>query len=269
MLKVAIIGATGRMGREIINGLAASPGLVLSGAVTMPGDRLLGADAAEQAGLDPAGVIVTDDRSGGLLGAHVAIDFTLPAALDANLRAAIDSGTPMVVGTTGLNPQQHDALAAAAQQIPLVYAANMSIGMNVFMALVRRAASALNDSYDAEIIEAHHRHKVDAPSGTALALGELVAGARNRRLKDVAVHARHGQTGPRVPGTIGFSVVRAGSIVGDHRVLFANTQEQLELVHRASDRAAFAHGAIQAASWVAGRAPGLYSMAEVLGLEDH
>ena len=268
MLKIAVIGATGRMGRAIINAMARSEDLALSGAVTMPGDPLLGADAAEQAGLDAAGVIVTDDRGDGLLNAHVAIDFTLPVALEANLRAAVQSGTPMVVGTTGLNPQQQTSLNSAAAQIPLVYAANMSVGMNVFMALVRRAAAALGDDYDAEIIESHHRHKVDAPSGTALAIGEMVAAGRSRRLDEVAVYARHGQVGPRVPGTIGFSVVRGGSIVGDHQVLFASDEEQLELVHRASDRAAFAGGALRAARWVAGRAPGSYTMADVLGLEN-
>ena len=268
MLKVAVIGATGRMGRAIINALAGSDDLVLSGAVTMPGDRLLGADAAEQAGLDAAGVIVTDDRGAGFADAHVAIDFTLPVALDSNLRAAVDCGTPMVVGTTGLGPEHQASLQAAAAQIPLVYAANMSIGMNVFMALVRRAASALDEDYDVEIIEAHHRHKVDAPSGTALALGELVAAARERPLDDLAVYQRHGQIGPRVRGTVGFSVVRGGSIVGDHQVLFASDEERVELTHRASDRAAFARGALRAARWVAGRAPGIYGMADVLGLAD-
>ena len=233
----------------------------------MPGDPLIGTDAAQQAGLEPAGVVVTDERGDALLDAHVAIDFTLPAALDANLRAATESGTPLVIGTTGLDLQHRDALTGAAGSIPLVYGANMSVGMNVFMALVQRAAAALDEGYDAEIIEAHHRHKVDAPSGTALALGERVAGGRGKRLEDLAVHGRHGQTGPRVPGTIGFSVVRAGSIVGEHTVLFAAGEEQVELTHKAHDRAAFAHGALRAARWVAGRAPGLYGMADVLGLE--
>jgi 4-hydroxy-tetrahydrodipicolinate reductase len=268
MLKIAVIGATGRMGRAIINAMAGSGDLALSGAVTMPGDPLLGADAAEQAGLSASGVIVTDDRAAGLLNAHAAIDFTLPVALEANLGAALQSGTPIVVGTTGLGPKQQASLKSAAAHIPLVYAANMSVGMNVFMALVRRAAAVLDDDYDAEIVEAHHRHKVDAPSGTALALGEMIASGRGRQLNDIAVYERHGQVGPRVPGTVGFSVVRGGSIVGDHQVLFASDEERLELIHRASDRAAFARGALRAARWIAGRAPGMYSMADVLGLEN-
>ncbi len=267
MLKVAVMGATGRMGRAIISAMADSQDLALSGAATVPGDSLVGADAAQQAGLPPGDVVVTDDRAAALLDAHVAIDFTLPAALQANLRAAIDAGTPLVIGTTGLEQPHHDALADAARSLPLVYAANMSVGMNVFMSLVGRAAAALDESYDAEIIEAHHRHKVDAPSGTALALGELVAAGRGQTLPDVAVHSRQGQVGPRVPGTIGFAVIRAGSIVGEHRVMFAGGAEQVELVHRAADRAAFAHGALRAARWLAGRAPGLYSMSDVLGLQ--
>ena len=266
MLKVAVIGATGRMGRAVIAAIAHSDELRLCGAVTMPGDSLIDSDAAQQAGLDPAGILITDERADALLEAHVAIDFTLPAALQANLRAATDSGTPLVVGTTGLQLPHRDALSEAARAIPLVYAANMSVGMNVFLSLVGRAAAALDDGYDAEIIEAHHRQKIDAPSGTALALGEVVAAARQRQLGEVAVYGRHGQTGPRVPGTIGFSVVRAGNIVGEHKVLFAAGEEQLELTHKAQDRAAFAQGALRAARWVAGRAPGLYSMDDVLGL---
>src|SRR5690606_14054597 len=159
-----------------------------------------------------------------------------------------------------------DAMESAAHQIPLVYGRNMSVGVNVFMDLVARAAAALDDEYDVEIIEAHHRHKVDAPSGTALALGERIAAARGRTLQDLAVYARQGRTGPRVPSTIGFSVVRGGGIVGDHTAMFVSGEERVELTHRAQDRNAFARGALRAARWAAGRAPGYYSMADVLGL---
>jgi 4-hydroxy-tetrahydrodipicolinate reductase len=268
VLKVAMLGATGRMGQAITGCIAEDDELVLVGAVTEPGDPALGRDAGEHAGLEPLGVPLTDDRAQALHGAHVAIDFTLPAALDANARACVDRGTALVVGTTGLNDKQLATLRAAAQEIPVVYGRNMSVGVNVFMDLVARAAAALGSDYDVEILEAHHRHKVDAPSGTALALGERIAAAKGRRLDELAVHGRHGQTGPRVPDTIGFSVVRAGSIVGEHTVLFAAPEEIVELTHRAVDRKSFARGALRAARWLAGQPPGFYSMSDVLGLND-
>jgi 4-hydroxy-tetrahydrodipicolinate reductase len=172
-----------------------------------------------------------------------------------------------VIGTTGLLSGQIEAMKEASRDIPLVFARNMSIGVNVFTDLVRRAAIALGNDYDVEIAEAHHRHKVDAPSGTALALGEAVAGARGQKLDEVAVHGRRGTVGPRVPGTIGFSVVRAGSIVGDHEVMFVAPEETVSLRHHARDRRTFARGALRAARWVAGQAPGFYGMADVLGLD--
>lgn len=268
MLKVAVLGATGRMGQAILSCMADHDDLKLVGAVTEPRDAALGRDAGEYAGLESLGVPLTDDHAQALHGAHVAIDFTLPAALDANVRACVDRGTALVVGTTGLSEKNLEALRAAGQEIPLVYARNMSVGVNVFMDLVSRAAVALGPDYDVEIIEAHHRQKVDAPSGTALDIGERVAAARGRRLEDLAIHGRHGHTGPRVPGTIGFSVIRAGSIVGDHAVLFAAPEERIELAHHAVDRKSFARGALRAARWLAGQAPGLYSMRDVLGLSD-
>jgi 4-hydroxy-tetrahydrodipicolinate reductase len=267
MLKVAVLGATGRMGQAILSCMAEVDDLKLVGAVTEPRDAALGQDAGEHAGLAPLGVPLTDDRAQALHGAHVAIDFTLPAALDANVRACVDRGTALVVGTTGLSEKNLGTLRAAGQEIPLVYARNMSVGVNVFMDLVGRAAAALGPDYDVEIIEAHHRQKVDAPSGTALAIGERIAAAKGRRLEELAIHGRHGHTGPRVPGTIGFSVIRAGSIVGDHSVLFAAPEERLELTHHAIDRKNFARGALRAARWLAGQAPGLYSMGDVLGLD--
>ncbi len=267
MLKIAVLGASGRMGRTIIRCLGEARDLRLTGALTETRDPALGRDAGEAAGLESLGVPLTDDRAQALHGAQAAIDFTMPAALEANLRAAAEAGSALVVGTTGLEKRHLEAMRQTAHEIPVVYGRNMSVGVNVFMSLVARAAAALGDDYDVEIVEAHHRHKVDAPSGTALALGERVAQAKGRPLHELAVYARQGQTGPRVPSTIGFSVVRGGNIVGDHTVLFIGPEEQVELTHRARDRAAFARGALTAARWAAGQAPGYYSMSDVLGLD--
>jgi len=266
VLKVAVLGASGRMGKAILSCLVEADDLTLVGAVTEPSDPALGDDAGELAGVRTLGVPLTDDRAHGLHAAQVAIDFTLPAAAEANARACVDHGTALVVGTTGLAEQQLRTLETAAQTVPVVYARNMSVGVNVFMDLVSRAAVALGDDYDVEIIEAHHRQKVDAPSGTALDLGERVAAAKGRALDDLAIHGRHGHTGPRVPGTIGFSVIRAGNIVGDHTVMFTAPEERIELSHHAIDRKSFARGAVRAARWLAAQPPGLYSMADVLGL---
>ncbi|WP_428097269.1 4-hydroxy-tetrahydrodipicolinate reductase [Candidatus Rariloculus sp.] len=266
MLKVAIIGAAGRMGKATLACLAGSDEMRLTGAVTEPGDPLLGRDAGDAAQLGPLGVALTDDRSDALHEADVAIDFTLPAALENNLDACEATGTALVIGTTGFSDAQLRLLERAARHIPLVYARNMSVGVNVFMDLVARAASVLGDGYDVEIVEAHHRFKVDAPSGTALALGERIAGATGRSLNDVAVMSRDGQIGPRAAGEIGFSVIRGGNIVGEHTVMYVGPEEQLEFRHTAQDRKTFARGALRAARWVSARPPGLYSMADVLGL---
>lgn len=266
MIKVAVLGATGRMGQAIITALAGVDDIGLAGAVTRVGDASLGQDAGQYAGVKAAGVPLTDDRAQAMHQAQVAIDFTLPSALDGNLRSAVESGTALVIGTTGLSPEQMKAVEKTAHEVPIVYGRNMSVGMNVFMHFVAEAARTLGEDYDAEIVEAHHRHKVDAPSGTALALGEAIAQARQSKLEDLAVRTRDGQTGPRVPGTIGFSTIRGGGIVGDHTVMFISADERVEFTHRAADRGAFASGALRAARWVAGRAPGLYSMADVLDL---
>ena len=254
------------MGRAVLSCIFEADDLALVGAVTETGDSLLGRDAGELVGAASAGIPLTDERSHGLHAAQVAIDFTLPAVTDANLRACVEHGAAIVIGTTGLEQRQQKAMEKAAHEIPIVYARNMSVGVNVFTELVARAAKALGDGYDVEIAESHHRHKVDAPSGTALALGERVAAARGRRLEDLAVYARQGRVGPRVPGTIGFSVFRGGNIVGEHTVRFIGAEEELSFTHEAQDRRMFARGAVRAARWVAGRAPGLYSMADVLGL---
>jgi 4-hydroxy-tetrahydrodipicolinate reductase len=266
LLKVAVLGAAGRMGRAVLRCVLEADDLQLTGALTEPRDRLLGHDVGELAGADALGIPLTDDAQQGLHGAQVGVDFTLPSAIESNLRAAVGSGAALVIGTTGLEARHLRAIESAAHEIPIVYSRNLSIGVTVFMELVARAAKALGDGYDVEIIEAHHRHKVDAPSGTALALGERVAAARGRKLADLAVYARQGRTGPRVPGTIGFAVLRGGNIVGEHTVRFVGGEEQVEFKHVAEDRKTFARGALHAARWVAGQAPGLYSMADVLGL---
>jgi len=262
-----MLGAAGRMGQAIVSCLAEASDLKLSGAVTEIGDPALGSDAGENAGLEVLGVLLTDDRSQALHGAQVAIDFTLPGALEANIAACQEAGTALVIGTTGLSLQQQQLLEQASHEIPIVYGRNMSLGMNVFTHFVAEAAQLLGKEYDVEIVEAHHRHKVDAPSGTALALGEAIAKARRHELDELAVRTRDGQIGPRVPGTIGFSAIRGGNIVGDHTVMFISPDERVEFTHRAADRRTFALGALQAARWLAGRAPGSYTMADVIGLQ--
>jgi 4-hydroxy-tetrahydrodipicolinate reductase len=266
LLKVAVLGAAGRMGRSVLRCVLEADDLSLVGAVTHTGDALLGRDAGELIGGAQAGVPLTDARSQALHSAQVAVDFTLPTVTEANLRACVEHGTAIVIGTTGLEQRHLQAMEKAAHEIPIVYGRNMSVGVNVFMELVARAATALGDGYDVEIAETHHRHKVDAPSGTALALGERIAGTRGRTLEELAVYARQGRTGPRVPGTIGFAVARGGNVVGEHAVRFIGEEEEVEFFHRADDRRTFARGALRAARWAAGRAPGLYSMADVLGL---
>lgn len=266
MLKVAVLGATGRMGKSLIRGIAESSDLTVAAAVTVPSDPALGKDAGVEAGIDALDIALSDESHRVLHDAQVAIDFTLPDALEGNIKACIATGTPLVVGTTGLEVRHQDLLDEAASEIPLVYARNMSVGVNVFMSLVAAAAKTLDADYDVEIIEAHHRHKVDAPSGTALAVGEMIANAKGSKLEDLAVRSRDGQTGPRVPGTIGFSVVRGGDIVGEHTAMFVAPEERLEFTHRAGDRKTFTRGALRAARWIAGRAPGRYAMTDVLGL---
>jgi len=220
----------------------------------------------EYAGLAPLGVPLTDDRAQALHRARVAIDFTLPVALEANLHACRQSGTPIVVGTTGLSPQQETLLEQASREIPVVYGRNMSVAKNVFIHFVGQAASALGEDYDVEIIEAHHRHKVDAPSGTALKLGELVAAALGRDLASCAVHGRHGDTGERDPRAIGFHALRGGDIVGEHTVMFAGSGERVEVTVRSASRMTYALGAVRAAKFLRQRAPGRYDMFDVLGI---
>ena len=266
MLKLAIAGAGGRMGRMLIEAVAASSDCQLSGALDVPGSPALGQDAGAFAGRD-TGVVITADLRTGLSGAHVLIDFTRPEGTLAHLAVSRELGVRAVIGTTGFTTEQKARIAAHAQQLATVFAANMSVGVNVMLRLLEQAARALGPAYDIEVIEAHHKHKVDAPSGTALAMGEVLARARGVDLATQGVFSRHGHTGERAPGSIGFAAVRGGDIVGEHTVLFAGTGERIEIAHKSSSRANYADGSLRAARFLAGRAPGLYGMDDVLGLQ--
>ena len=264
--KVAVAGASGRMGRMLIEAIQASDDGLLSGALDQPGSAALGSDAGAFLGRQ-TGVTITDDLRQGLAGADVLIDFTRPEGTLAHLVVCQELGVRMVIGTTGLSPADKAVIGAAAQHLPIVLAPNMSVGVNVMLRLLDLAARTLAEGYDIEVIEAHHRHKVDAPSGTALAMGETLARALGRDLKDCAVYAREGVTGERDPSTIGFATVRGGDIVGDHTVLFAGTGERIEITHRSSSRANYAAGSLRAARFLLHCAPGLYGMDDVLKLK--
>jgi 4-hydroxy-tetrahydrodipicolinate reductase len=266
MIKVVIAGATGRMGRALLEALAGAPDLALHAVLDRPGSPLLGHDAGELIGAQ-LGVVVGDDVAAALAGADVLIDFTRPEATLHHLAVCRELGVAAVIGTTGFDAQGKAAIAASAQTIPVVFAANMSVGVNLALKLLDMAARVLNEGFDIEIVEAHHRHKVDAPSGTALALGETVAKALGRDLKTCAVYGREGVTGERDPSSIGFATVRGGDIVGDHTVLFAGVGERLEITHKASSRMTFALGALRAARFIVGRPQGLFDMQDVLGLK--
>ncbi len=265
-IQVALAGVSGRMGRALIEVVAADAGSVLGGAIDRPGSPLVGQDAGAAWG-SPSGVSVTDQPLDALAGMNALIDFTRPEATLGYLEACVATGVPLVIGTTGFNDAEKTRIAMASQQIPIVFAPNMSVGVNLLLKLAELAARVLEDDYDIEIIEAHHRHKVDAPSGTALGLGQAVAHAINRDLAQCAVYGREGVTGERDPKTIGFSTIRGGDIVGDHTLLFAAMGERVELTHKASSRATFAQGALRAAKWLQGRQAGLYDMRDVLNLK--
>ncbi len=259
------------MGTALVRLIAAGGEHQLAGALGEPGDPALGRDAGQVAGLDPVGVRITGSLDEALQGVgaapQVVIDFTAPAVTARHAQACAAGGQALVVGTTGLGAPEVAALQAAAARIPVLHARNMSLGITVLTELVRQATALLGPDFDVEITEAHHRHKKDAPSGTALQLGEAAAAARGQRLGDVAVYSRAGLAeGSRPAGAIGFASLRAGAIVGEHTVLLAGAEEQLELGHRATDRALFARGALRAAGWLVGRPARLYSLREVLGL---
>jgi 4-hydroxy-tetrahydrodipicolinate reductase len=268
MLTVAVAGAGGRMGRMLIEAVLASTDCRLVGALDVPGSPAIGHDPGAFAGRD-TGVAITSDILAGLAGAQVLIDFTRPEGTLAHLAACRERDVRAVVGTTGFTAAQKAAIEAHAQQVATVFAANMSVGVNVMLQLLATAASALGEAYDIEVLEAHHRHKVDAPSGTALAMGEVLAHARGSRLDTHGVFTRHGHTGERAPGSIGFATVRGGDIVGEHTVIFAGTGERIEIAHKSSSRANYADGSLRAARFLAalpsGRT-GLFGMDAVLGL---
>lgn len=264
-MRVTIAGAAGRMGRTLVEGALADPALALAGALEMSGHPLLGHDAAEALG-QVTGVRLTDDRDAAIGAGDCVIDFTRPEATLENVAVAERLGKAVVIGTTGLTDADKARIAAAARRVPIVLAPNMAVGVNAAFKLAEVAARILGDGFDVEIIEAHHHHKVDAPSGTALKLGEVVAHALNRSLAETAVHGREGITGARKPREIGFHAVRGGDIVGEHTVLFAGVGERIEITVRSSSRMTYAAGALRAAKFLAGRAPGLYDMNAVLGI---
>jgi len=264
-MKTVIAGAGGRMGRALLEAVLGSSGMSLHGALEQPGSALLGKDAGELIGA-ASGVRIGADPAAAVRGASVLIDFTRPEATMAHLAACRGAGAKMVIGTTGFSPAERSEIGAAAREIAIVMAPNMSVGTNLVFRLLDTAARVLNEGYDVEIVEAHHRHKVDAPSGTALRMGEVVAAALGRDLAACAVYGREGVTGERAASTIGFSAIRGGDIVGDHTVMFCGPGERVEVTVKAASRTTYAQGALRAARWLAGRANGLYDMQDVLGL---
>ncbi len=268
MTKIAVTGAAGRMGKAIIEAVQQAEGIELGAAVERPGSSVVGVDAGALAGVGTLGVPVQDDLAKVIGNFDVLIDFTRPEVTAANLAICREAGRRMVIGTTGFSDDQREAIRRAGDDIALVFAPNMSVGVNLCLKLLDMAARVLGDEVDIEIIEAHHRHKVDAPSGTALRMGEVVAAALGRDLKACAVYGREGHTGERDRKTIGFETIRAGDIVGDHTVLFAGLGERVEITHKASSRMTFASGAVRAAGWIAARDRGLFDMQDVLGLKE-
>ena len=264
MQRVAIAGAAGRMGRALVQAVAADADLALGAALERPGMPLLGQDAGELAGVGSLGVPVADSLAGALQQFDVLIDFTVPAAALEAVSICRGAGKSLVIGTTGFDAEGLQRIRAAARDIPILMAPNMSLGVNLLFRLIEQAARALGDEFDAEIIEAHHRHKIDAPSGTALRMGQILAEVLGRDLTETAVYARQGETGARRRDAIGFATLRAGDIVGEHTALFAGIGERLEITHRASSRANFAQGALRAAKFLQGRPAGLHDMQDVL-----
>ncbi|MBX2879375.1 MAG: 4-hydroxy-tetrahydrodipicolinate reductase [Granulosicoccus sp.] len=265
-VKVAVNGAAGRMGRQLLSAVAENDDAVLCAAADAPGHSCIGLNVSSMSGGESCDVVVSDSVSDLSAGSDVIIDFTAPAVSIAVLEAIASAQTPIVIGTTGFDSTQLERLRSMAVEIPIVFAPNYSMGVTLTLSLLKQAAMALGDDYDVEIIEAHHRHKVDAPSGTAVRMGEVVADALGRNLDDCAIYGRQGITGERQTKTIGFETIRAGDIIGEHTVLFAGNGERIEITHRATDRMTFARGAVHAAIWLSDKPPGLYNMTHVLGL---
>lgn len=263
--KIAVAGASGRMGQMLIDAIRAADDCNLTGALDMMGNPSVGQDAGALSG-KPVGVQITSDLHTGLQHSDVLIDFTRPEGTLAHLKVCRELGVAAVIGTTGFTEAQKAEIATIAQDIAIVMAPNMSVGVNVTLKLLEMAAKALSTGYDIEIVEAHHRHKVDAPSGTALKMGEVIADALGRDLKDCAVYAREGVTGERDPSSIGFATIRGGDIVGDHTVLFAGIGERIEISHKSSSRSTYAQGSLRSVRFLAGKKRGLFDMFDVLGL---
>jgi 4-hydroxy-tetrahydrodipicolinate reductase len=266
LTRIGVIGCAGRMGRMLVRDILATKGCALAGGVARPGSASPGQDVGELAGLGRIGIVVGDSPDRLLGDSDVAIEFTTPAATAEHAAAAMQLGKPLVIGTTGLEAAEERAVREAATRIPIVWAANTSLGINLLFGLVDQVARRLGPDWDIEILEMHHRAKVDAPSGTALALGRVAAAARGIAFDEAATRARDGITGPRPVGTIGFAALRGGDNIGEHHVIFAGIGEQLTLTHRATNRAIYSTGAVRAAQWLVGRPPGLYGMKDVLGL---
>ncbi len=264
-IKVGVVGASGRMGQMLIQALSKSEHCTLAGAVDLSGSPLLGFDAGQLLGIT-TGVKVTSELAQGLSDVQVLIDFTRPEGTMAHLSFCQNRGIQMVIGTTGFGEEEKHAIQEASKQIAILMAPNMSVGVNVTFKLLELAAKALNEGYDIEVVEAHHRHKVDAPSGTALKMGEVLAKALGRDLKTHGVFAREGHTGERDPLSIGFSTIRGGDIVGDHTVLFAGEGERIEITHKSSSRSTYAQGSLRAVRYLADKKSGLFDMFDVLGL---
>lgn len=264
-MKITVLGAAGRMGQTLIRVINDLPEAQLVGALESVDSPLLGKDSGTQSGILENEVLFTDDWHKATSQADVLIDFSFPSATCAAVKSAAKARKPMVIGTTGLNQEETESIQAATRQIPIVWAPNMSLGVNLLFVLTERVAGILND-YDIEIIETHHRYKKDSPSGTALRLAENAASARKQALQKIITHGRHGAEATRQPGQIGMHAVRAGDVVGDHTVIFAGEGERIELTHRAGRRECFATGALRAALWVKDRQPGLYNMQDVLGI---
>lgn len=267
MIKIAVTGAAGRMGRNIIDAINQVEGVELGAAIEHPQSSTIGVDAGELAGIGKCGISIVDDLAKVTDDFDVLIEFTLPDATINNLNICRNAGKAIVIGTTGLTDEQKQLVSDAGNDIGVVFAPNMSVGVNLCLKLLDMAARVLGDNVDIEVIEAHHRHKVDAPSGTALAMGESVANALGRDLKECAVYGREGNTGERDRKTIGFETIRAGDIVGEHTVMFADIGERIEITHKASSRMTFAKGAVRAAQWLFEKGKGSYDMQDVLGLK--
>ena len=266
MIRIAVMGAAGRMGKALIQAVTEAEGMELGAATERPDSTLVGADAGELAGVGKLGVAISHSLTKVVDKFDVLIDFTSPDATMIHLDICREHGKQMVIGTTGLNDEQKQKIKDAAGEIGMVFAPNMSVGVNLCFKLLEIAAKVMGEEADIEIIEAHHRHKKDAPSGTALRMGEVVAETLGRDLSSVAVYGREGQTGERDPQAIGFETIRAGDVVGEHTVWFATEGERVEVAHKASSRMTFANGAIRAARWISDSDPGLFDMQDVLGL---